>query len=145
MVGKGVGAGIAGAFLGRKTVGGFNAIKRHSLRDAKDAALAPYEDLKVTIDRIVHQLDDVKHNIEMSEEYANKPAKKRTKKADGKQEDSVQKKEARFYAFMGGQVRGPFDLQEIGALVKADAISTDTQLCVEGEQDWHPMSHFFDV
>ncbi len=145
MVGKGVGAGLATAFLGRKTVGGFNSIKRDGLRDEKDAALVPYENLKLTIDNIIHQLDDVKHNVEMSEEYADKPSKSRARRPNTKQANQIRRKEDRFYAFMDDEVQGPFDLNEIGALVKAAAIGADTQLCVEGEHDWHPMSHFFDV
>lgn len=140
MVGKGVGSGLAAGFFGRKAVGSYNALKRDDLRREKDAELAPYEDLKHTVDNIVHNLDEMKHKIEMSDEYANKPQKGRAKK-----DSAIKRKKQKFFAHLSGEVRGPFDELEIGALLKAASIDATTLLCSEGEEDWHPVSHFFEV
>ena len=38
----------------------------------------------------------------------------------------------------GDEVRGPFDLAQIQALVECGAIPPETQFCLEGESEWKP-------
>ena len=68
-VGKSFGAGLAAGFFGRKTMGRVNAGRRDDLRRQQHQTVAPYEHLKLVIDRVVAALDSIKGQIELSPSY----------------------------------------------------------------------------
>jgi hypothetical protein len=68
-VGKTVGPLVAGMIVGRRAVGGVNAINRDKLRLDQERATAPYENLKRVIDDVISALNRAKAGIENSAEY----------------------------------------------------------------------------
>lgn len=56
-VGASLGAGLAGFYLGRRTVGKFNAATRDDLRRKQVQSVAPYENVKRSIDQITYRMD----------------------------------------------------------------------------------------
>jgi len=146
-VGKGIGTMVAGGLLGKKSVGKVNASRRDDVRRQKEIALTPYADTKNWIDDLIHTLDQAKHQVEMSKEYQEKPVKKRaTKKVASKRAKKLLVlKEPKFFIFLDEKIKGGFTVDELEPLFKAEVINQDTLLCNEGEEDWHPLSHFFEV
>ena len=143
-IGKGVGTMVAGWLLGKKSVGKVNASRRDDVRRQKEIALTPYADTKNWIDDLIHTLDQAKHQVEMSKEYQEKPVKKRaTKKvASKKAKKLLVLKEPKFFIFLDEKIKGGFTVDELEPLFKTEVINQDTLLCNEGEEDWHPLSHF---
>jgi len=53
-------------------------------------------------------------------------------------ESRIVKKASRFFLYKpGDEVRGPFDLAQIQALMECGAITGETQFCREGENEWN--------
>lgn len=48
----------------------------------------------------------------------------------------------RFYVHLDNEVKGPFTAPELEGLAKAGVLKDNTQLCIEGENDWHPVYRF---
>ncbi len=135
---------FATGLLGRRAVGGFNAVKRDSLRIDRDNEIAPYTELKNIIDDIIHQIDKQKYAIESSDIYRNKPKPKpKSQKRDRK--SGLSEKARRYFVNLQGDIKGPLTTEQIEGLLAADVADENTLLCVEGEHDWHPMKHFFEL
>jgi len=133
------GSRLAAALFGRKILGRMNTTRRRELRRALIDALTPYEHLKTAIDDIIDQLDQEKYAVETSEEYAKKPVNGCGQRADTRHLRST---EQRCYVFLDGEVVGPLTVEELSGLVKAKVANPDTNICIEGENDWHQLSHF---
>lgn len=148
MVGKGIVSAVAAGLLGRRTVGSFNSIKRDSLRNARDDAIAPFEELKNVIDRTIHQIDMQKHKLESSDLYKNKPAPKKPKldqKTAPPRSSVLKAKKKRYFVNLKGEIKGPLTVEQIEVLLATEVADRNTLACVEGEIDWHPLRHFFEV
>jgi len=142
-VGKGAGTAIAGLFVSKKAIGKANALRRDELRRSKEHAIAPYRSLKGNIDDVIHKLETIKHDIEGSAEYQVRPAaRNRTRVSKQRQ---LTTKSQRYFVLLDDKVKGPFSTEELEGLVKASVADANTQLCLEGEEDWHPLSHFFEI
>jgi hypothetical protein len=68
-IGKSFGAGLAAGLLGRKRMGGINAVRRDGLRQEQLSATDPYRRVKRLVDAVIQALNDIKGKIENSEEY----------------------------------------------------------------------------
>lgn len=148
MVGKSLGSAFAAGLLGRRAVGSYNAAKRDDLRVERDDAIAPFNALKGIVDDVIHQLDKGKFEIESSETYKNKPSRK-VKKPNSAREpkgvSTLQQKSKRYFINLSGDIKGPMAIEQIEGLLAADVVDKATLICVEGEIDWHPLEHFFEV
>ncbi|GAB4574183.1 MAG: hypothetical protein Kow0077_19450 [Anaerolineae bacterium] len=63
-VSSSMGSVVGSLIFGRKASGRFNAMEKQALREERDRVLAPYQDTKNTIDRIIIQLDSGKVTID---------------------------------------------------------------------------------
>jgi hypothetical protein len=139
-VGTSIGAGLAGLFLGRRTVGRFNAANREDLRRAQIQSVAPYEDVKRTIDQILHFLDGCKSQIERSAEYQNRsrqqPRPRPTAAPPAPATDPL-----RIFAHIGDQVKGPYTADQLIALHDAGALANESLVWIEGSQEWFPLGN----
>lgn len=144
-VGKSLGAGLASALIGRRTIGGLNAARRDDLRRTQHDTILPYQDLKLMIDDFVYKLDKMKHRIQTSRLYQEKPKRNSvaTKKPPSK--GHLKQIQRKFFVYSNEKVRGPFEEGEIATLLKAGSIDAETLLCSEGEEDWHPLGHYFEL
>lgn len=66
-IGTGTGAILASLFVKRRHLGKANQFERARLKMEKQAALAPYENLKTIIAQISHGLDAKKHELKMGD------------------------------------------------------------------------------
>lgn len=60
----GSGAGLSGFLIGKQRAASMKADQKRKLSKQRDQAIAPYNDLKLTIDRALHQMDGAKLEIE---------------------------------------------------------------------------------
>ena len=66
-VGRGFGAGLAAGFFGRRMAGRVNAARRDALRrERQQQAVAPYNGLKLLIDRLIVSLNSTRAQLESS-------------------------------------------------------------------------------
>lgn len=136
-VGKSIGAGLAGAFFGRRTVGRVNSARRDDLRRNQINTVEPYDRVKRIIDHILHQLDTVKGQIELSLEYQLRTPQV----APAKPPPLPPPPTRRFFAFIAEQVKGPYTIEQLHALHDASTITDDTQCCPEGTEEWQSYLH----
>lgn len=47
-----------------------------------------------------------------------------------------------FYVHLPNGVKGPFSTEQLRALISVGTVSPATQCCIEGTQDWQPVSEF---
>lgn len=138
-VGNDLSSVIIGVAVGQKARGRSNSIRRQQLKAEKAQALEPYEKAKVIIDDFAHELASLKHELSDSGLLKKPSTTKTAKKAS-----RLKLKVKGHYAHLDGVVKGPFSVSDIEALLKAGVADGETLFCVEGEEDWHPLSHFFD-
>jgi hypothetical protein len=62
-------SGSASLVLGRSSVGRIHTATRQDIRRAQLEAIKPYKNLKRIIDEVLHQLSDVKYQVEVSSGY----------------------------------------------------------------------------
>ena len=139
-VGTSMGAGLAGLFLGRRTVGRFNAANREDLRRAQIQSVAPYEDVKRTIDQVLHFLDGCKSQIEGSAEYQNRSRQQPRPPTPIAIAHGPEAKSRRAFVHIADQVKGPYTADQLQALHDAGTLTDESQVCLEGSQEWFPFS-----
>ena len=139
-VGKTFGAGLAGAFFGRRAVGRVNAARRDDLRRTQLSAVAPYERVKGIIDQILYQLDTVRGQIELSPEYQVSPRRATRVLTSAPSPPALPPPPAppltRYFVYIGDQVKGPYSREQLRALRDAAAIARETLCCLEGTEEW---------
>ena len=148
-VGKSFGAGLAAGFFGRKTMGRANASHRDSLRRGQMQAVAPYETLKGTIDRLLAVLDQLKGQIEVSPAYKIRTATLPKKAVVVPSTPllppptpELAPPTHRYFAFLNDDVKGPYSVEQLMALKDAGTLTEQTQICPEGTEDWNTASAF---
>ena len=65
MIGKGLGAGLAAGFVGPRTMGKVNAVRRNAARVAQLEAVAPFNEAAEKVDALIAQLDGFKNEIDL--------------------------------------------------------------------------------
>jgi len=136
-VGKGVSSALAGFVVGKRAVGKFNTLHREALRRSQIHAVQPYDDIKRSVDHILHGLDTVKTKIELSPEY-------QIRESDSSKdtppplppEPPISAFRDRFYVYLGNEVKGPFSVHQLQALKDTGMITSNTPCCAEGEEVW---------
>jgi hypothetical protein len=140
-VGKSFGAGLAAGLFGRRTMGRVNSAQRDDLRRNQINAVEPYERVKRIIDNILHQLDTIKGQIELSPEYQIRTPQASPAKPPQLPPPLPARPTRRFFAFIAEQVKGPYTVEQLQALHDASTITDDTQCCPEGTEEWQSYSH----
>ncbi len=131
-VGKTILSGIAAGFLGRKTVGSYNAAKRDDLRRAQMLALEPYERVKQIIDDIIHKLEGVKARVEASEDYSVRPARPSARTG----RSTVTETSTYLVRLPSGEAKGPLTAEQVRGLLIAGVISQQSEVQVSGISAW---------
>lgn len=145
-VGKGFGNALAAGFFGRRTMGRVNSSERDRLRRRQLEFVAPYEDLKVKIDLLVGILDNIKFQIETSDECRVRE-KVRILPAvvvpplvppplPSLPPPPPPVPPIRYYVYLADMVQGPFLLDHVLEMRDGQAIVDDTLVCREGSQEW---------
>ena len=135
-VGKSFGATLAAGFFGRRTMGLVNAAQREDLRRNKIDSLEPYEGVKRIIEQILHQLETIKVQIELSPEYQVRTPKRATATPPQLPSPPPDPIGRRFFVFIAEEVKGPYTVEQLQALHDASAITDGTLCCPEGTEDW---------
>jgi GYF domain 2 len=131
-IGKSFGAGLAAGLLGRKRMGGINAVRRDGLRQEQLSATDPYRRVKRLVDAVIQALNDIKGKIENSEEY-------RVRSAPTQQLQSDSSGDRYHVQFSANDVKGPFSAEQVRGFLTAGVITSETEIRIEGVDAWVPV------
>lgn len=132
-VGNSWGSVAFGAFFGRKALGSANASQRNHIQAQQHKAMSSYDEMKHFMDRMIVKLDNLKGQIEASKEYQIGRLKISTPPPLPPYQNTAP---CKLWAFLENSVKGPFTVEQLSGLVKAQVANDTTLVCYDGTEDW---------